>query len=83
MGFFLVLDLVFVAQWTTAFASDVYRDAFMRWTFFAALSVGGFFLLVGSLGAGVICWMRFGKVLPSIPGAQKSFCIRNALLIHF
>ncbi|KIM20568.1 hypothetical protein M408DRAFT_20440 [Serendipita vermifera MAFF 305830] len=63
MAVFVVLDLFFVAQWTATFASDVYREVFTRWTFFAALSVGGFFLLVGSLGAGVICWMRFGKAL--------------------
>ena len=83
MAVFLVLDVFFVAQWTATFASDVYREVFMRWTFFAALSVGGFFLLVGSLGAGVVCWMRFGRVLlPGIastgsPSESSSFCFMH------
>ena len=61
MGLFLGLNLLFLVGWMVTFASDVYRAFFLSWTFFAVLSVAAFFVLVGSLGAGVMCWMRFGR----------------------
>ena len=63
MGVFTALNVLLLAGWIVTFASDVYRVVFLAWTFFAVVSVAGFFVLVGSLRAGVVCWMRFGSDL--------------------
>lgn len=63
MVVFLVMNGLFLAGWVAVFSSDVYRLVFTKWTFFAAVTVATFFLLVGSLIAGVLCRMHFGMGL--------------------
>jgi len=63
MVIFLVVNAVFLASWVAVFSSDVYRLTFTTWTFFAAVTIATFFLLVGSLIAGILCKMRFGMGL--------------------
>jgi len=63
MGGFIGLNVLFLAGWVATFASDVYRAVFLAWTFFGVVSVAAFFVLVGSLGTAVVCWMRFGRDL--------------------
>lgn len=60
---FLAMNSFFIASWVAFFSSDTYRLVFTKWTFFSAITVATFFLLVGSLIAGILCRMRFGQGL--------------------
>jgi hypothetical protein len=79
------MNAFFLASWVAVFSSDVYRLLFTTWTLFAAVTVATFFLLVGSLIAGILCRMRFGMGLAAqctyIP-CEPLFMLRLILLPH-
>jgi hypothetical protein len=77
MVVFLVMNALFLASWVAVFSSDVYRLVFTTWTLFAVVTVATFFLLVGSLIAGILCRMRFGMGL-----AAQRMCISCEPFLH-
>ncbi|TFK26145.1 hypothetical protein FA15DRAFT_616477 [Coprinopsis marcescibilis] len=60
---FLLISLLILAFSSFMFSSPLYRMIFMRWRFFAAMTVTAFVLLTLTVTVGLICRINFGKGL--------------------
>jgi len=60
---FLLASLLLITAQTAMFISPIYRLTFGTWTFFAALTVAAYILLVATFTMAIVCRALFGRGL--------------------
>lgn len=71
MTIFLVLCVGYIAGWGAMFDSTTFRWTLSQWSFFAAMMVAGFILVMICFTVGVFCRLNFGRGLPHHLNAEE------------